>query len=60
MCDVIIIGAGVSSTYSLYDAEIAPFEEDAVYDQAEAGGFIDLYGLSTKVYAKMQKKNQLQ
>lgn len=55
-----IIGAGVSSPYSLYDAEIATFEEDAVYDQAEAGGFIDLYGLSTKVYAKMQKKNQLQ
>lgn len=54
------IGAGVSSPYSLYDAEIATFEEDAVYDQAEAGGFIDLYGLSTKVYAKMQKKNQLQ
>ena len=55
-----IIGAGVSSPYSLYDAEIATFEEDAVYDQAEAGGFIDLYGLSTKVYAKIQKKNQLQ
>ena len=35
-----IIGAGVSSPYSLYDAEIATFEEDAVYDQAEAGGYM--------------------
>ncbi len=54
-----LINAGVSSPYSLYDPEIATFDEDEVYDQAEAGGFINLYGLPTKVYAKMKQKNGL-
>ena len=54
-----IIGAGTTSPYSLYDAEIATFDEDDVYDQSEAGGFIDLYGLSTKVMAQMKQKNHL-
>ncbi len=52
-----IINAGVTSPYSLYDSEIATFDEDDVYDQTESAGFINLYGLSTKVYAKMLKKN---
>ena len=54
-----MINAGVTSPYSLYDPEIATFDEDEVYDQAEAGGFINLYGLPTKVYAKMKQKNNL-
>ena len=54
-----IINAGVTSPYSLYDPEIATFDEDEVYDQADAGGFINLYGLPTKVYAKMKLKNGL-
>ena len=54
-----IIGAGTTSPYSLYDAEIATFDEDDVYDQSEAGGFIDLYGLFTKVMAQMKQKNHL-
>lgn len=54
-----IIGAGTTSPYSLYDAEIATFDEDDVYDQSEAGGFIDLYDLSTKVMAQMKQKNHL-
>lgn len=54
-----IINAGVTSPYSLYDPEIATFEEDEVYNQADATGFINLYGLSTKVYAKMKTKNGL-
>ncbi|MCD8006884.1 MAG: argininosuccinate synthase [Oscillospiraceae bacterium] len=52
-----IINAGVTSPYSLYDPEIATFDEDEVYDQSDAGGFINLYGLPTKVYAKMKAKN---
>ncbi|MBQ9976025.1 MAG: argininosuccinate synthase [Clostridia bacterium] len=52
-----IINAGVTSPYSLYDPEIATFDEDDVYDQSQATGFINLYGLSTKVYSKMLKKN---
>ena len=54
-----MINAGVTSPYSLYDPEIATFDEDDVYDQAEAGGFINLYGLPTKVYAKMKAKNNI-
>ncbi len=54
-----MINASVSSPYSLYDPEIATFDEDEVYDQKDAGGFITLYGLPTEVYAKMKKKNGL-
>ena len=52
-----MINAGVESPYSLYDPEIATFDEDDVYDQAQSAGFINLYGLPTKVYAKMKAKN---
>ena len=54
-----MINAGVTSPYSLYDPEIATFDEDDVYNQADAGGFIDPYGLPTKVYAKMKVKNNI-
>ncbi len=54
-----MINAGVQSPFSLYDPEIATFDEDDVYDQSEATGFINLYGLSTTVYARMKKKNGL-
>ena len=54
-----IIGAGMTSPYSLYDPEIATFEEDDVYNQADSAGFISLFGLPTKVYAKMKAKNGL-
>lgn len=54
-----MINASVTSPYSLYDPEIATFDEDDVYDQKESAGFINLYGLSTKVYAKMKQKNGL-
>ena len=52
-----MINAGVSSPYSLYDAEIASFGEDGgVYDQAESAGFINLFGLPIKVQANLNKK----
>ena len=53
-----IINAGVCSPYSLYDEEVATFDEDEVYDQTDSKGFISLYTLSTKVYAKMKEKNK--
>ena len=53
-----IINAGVCSPYSLYDEEVATFDEDDVYDQTDSKGFISLYTLSTKVYAKMKEKNK--
>lgn len=51
-----IIDAGVTSPYSLYDEEIATFDEDDVYNQADSAGFINLFGLPIKVQA-MKKQN---
>ena len=53
-----IINAGVWSPYSLYDPQIATFDEDEVYNQADAAGFITLFGLPIKVQAKLKEKNQ--
>jgi argininosuccinate synthase len=53
-----IINAGVTSKYSLYNEEFATFGEDAVYNQADSAGFINLYGLSIKAKALMDKKNK--
>jgi len=47
-----IIDAGVTAPYSLYDEEIATFDEDEVYNQADSAGFINLFGLPIKVQAK--------
>ena len=54
-----MINASVTSPFSLYDPEIATFDEDNVYNQADSAGFINLYGLPIKVYAKMKAKNNL-
>ena len=47
-----IIDAGVTSPYSLYDEDIATFDEDEVYNQKDSAGFINLFGLPIKVQAK--------
>ena len=51
-----IINAGVTSPYTLYDEEVATFDADDVYDQSDAQGFINLFGLPTVVKAKMDAK----
>jgi len=51
-----MINAGVTSPYSLYDEEIATFAEDEVYNQADADGFINLFGLPIKVKAMLDQK----
>ena len=53
-----LINAGVTSPYSLYDEEIATFDEDEVYNQYDAEGFINLFGLPLKVKAMVDKKNK--
>ena len=53
-----IIKAGLSSPYSLYDDELCTFGESD-YNQKDAEGFINLFGLSTKVDALMRKKSGL-
>lgn len=50
-----IIKSGVWSDYSLYSEEIATFDEDNVYNQADATGFINLFSLPIKVQAKLSK-----
>ncbi|MBQ3019418.1 MAG: argininosuccinate synthase [Clostridia bacterium] len=51
-----IIKAGAWSDYSLYSEEIATFGEDHVYNQADATGFIELFGLPIKVQAEVLQK----
>ena len=45
-----IIPAGTTSPYSLYSENLVTFGESD-YDQAQAAGFINLWGLPTKVQA---------
>ncbi len=52
-----IINAGMTSPYSLYSEETASFGEDNNYNQEDSKGFINLYGLPTKVRAKKMMKN---
>lgn len=51
-----IINAGVTSPYTLYDEEVATFDEDEVYNQHDAEGFINLFGLPIHVKAKLDQK----
>ncbi len=44
---------GRTAPTSLYSEGLVTFEEDDVYDQADAGGFIRLFGLPTKVAAQV-------
>ena len=51
-----MINAGVWSKYSLYSEEIATFGESD-YNQKDAEGFINLYGLPIKVQAMVDAAN---
>ncbi|MBM7708620.1 argininosuccinate synthase [Enterococcus lemanii] len=48
----------LSSPYSLYSEEFASFDEDDVYDQKDAEGFIQLFGLPITVQALMAQKGE--
>lgn len=50
---------GIKSPYSLYNEELATFGEDEVYDQKDAAGFINLFGLPLAVRANMKKANNI-
>jgi len=47
---------GRKSQYSLYSENIASFEKSELYDQTDASGFLNLFGLQTKVEALLRKK----
>jgi argininosuccinate synthase len=51
-----IASAGVKSPYSLYHEGFVTFGRDEVYNQHDAEGFINLFGLPLQVRALMQKE----
>lgn len=53
-----VMSAGAKSDYSLYSEELSTFGRDAVYNQKDAEGFINLFGLPMKVNALMKEKNK--
>ena len=53
-----ILSNGAESPYSLYNEEFVTFGEDAVDNQADAEGFINLFGLPLTIRALMKEKNE--
>ncbi len=51
-----IIPNGLESKYSLYSVKTASFNEDNEYNQKDAQGYINLYGLPIKIKARMEGK----
>lgn len=51
-----IISAGAQSPYSLYSEEFVTFGADEVYNQKDAEGFINLFGLPLQMRAFMLQK----
>jgi len=49
------IVVGRKSPYSLYHEDLATFEEDTVYDQKDATGFIRLNGLRLRIQSAQRK-----
>lgn len=47
---------GMDSKYSLYSEEFSTFDEDTVYNQKDAEGFINLFGLPIKIEALLRNK----
>ena len=49
--------SGASSPYSLYNKDFSTFEKDDVYNQFDAEGFINIFGLPLKIQSIMKEKN---
>jgi len=52
-----VMVAGRKSPHSLYRPDIATFEEDSVYQQADAEGFIRLNALRLKIRSRVESKS---
>ena len=50
-----VTNAGVRSPFSLWSEAFATFDEDDVYDQGDSEGFINLFGLSVKLRAMLER-----
>ena len=48
---------GRKSNYSLYDYGLATYDAADTFNRDSAKGFIDLYGLSNRVWAKNRRDN---
>lgn len=53
-----IIVAGRTSPYSLYREDLATFGADVIYNQRDAEGFINLFGLPLKVQGLLEKEKK--
>jgi len=49
---------GRKSPVTLYDPDIASFEEGELYDHKDASGFINIFGLQSKVEAMLSRKRK--
>jgi argininosuccinate synthase len=49
---------GIKSPYSLYRCDFATFEEDRIYDQKDASGFISLQALRLKIQALIKSSGE--
>ena len=50
------VTVGRRSEYSLYDYNLATYDEGDTFDRDSAKGFIDLHGLPTRVWARQRRK----
>lgn len=50
---------GVTSPNSLYHSGLATFEEDEIFNQADASGFINIYSLPAMLYGLTQNKQEI-
>ncbi|MEW8977719.1 MAG: argininosuccinate synthase [Symbiobacterium sp.] len=48
---------GRKSPYTLYSYDLATYDKADKFDHKAAKGFIDIFGLPTRVYAAVQRKN---
>ncbi len=53
-----VFPAGKSSPFSMYSQDYATFENDKVYSQKDAEGFINLFGLQMKIYNQVKNKKK--
>ncbi len=51
-----IASAGMKSPYSLYDASLASFTTGPLFSHKDSEGFINLFGLPTKVRARLEAR----
>ena len=51
-----ILSAGATSPYSLYDASLASFTTGPLFSHKDSTGFINLFGLPTKVRARLNAR----